>query len=290
MWFVEGAKDVASFYISLFGKGSAMVWKQLLRNTRSGEYEVVLFDLCGFKLLAFSGGPYFKMNPSISFIARCKTTEEVERVWKGLSSKGNIIMPLKKHLAGIKFGQVRDRFGITWQVVQIESREEEWPKIVPALQFCGKQHGNAKAAGDHYLSVFKDSKRGRLEQYKMPEHHPGSDPVIYSDFRLENVWIAAIDSGFHIHSKFNEAVSFIIRCDTQEEIDYYWKNLSVLPEAEYRGWLKDRFGVSWQILPVRLEEMVLRGTPKQREHVANALGLMKKVDIAELEKVYKENE
>lgn len=109
---------------------------------------------------------------------------------------------------------------------------------------------------------------------------------MFSDFMLENTWFTAMDSA-HVHNfQFNEAVSLLINCETQEEIDYYWERLSAVPNAEQCGWLKDKYGVSWQISSVLLDKMMTEGTPEQRGRVTKAFMKMKKFDLAELEKAY----
>ena len=85
---------------------------------------------------------------------------------------------------------------------------------------------------------------------------------------------------------FNEAISFIVSCETQEEIDHYWESLSADPEAEQCGWLKDRFGLSWQVVPSAMDEMLGNGTKEQIARVTEAFLQMKKFDIAELQRAY----
>jgi predicted 3-demethylubiquinone-9 3-methyltransferase (glyoxalase superfamily) len=96
-----------------------------------------------------------------------------------------------------------------------------------------------------------------------------------------------MDSAQQHNFAFNEAVSFIVNCDTQEEIDYFWEKLSAVPEAEMCGWLKDKYGVSWQINPTRLGEIMSTGTPDQINRVVQAFLKMKKFDLATLEAAYK---
>jgi predicted 3-demethylubiquinone-9 3-methyltransferase (glyoxalase superfamily) len=86
--------------------------------------------------------------------------------------------------------------------------------------------------------------------------------------------------------KFNESISFMVYCKTQEEVDYYWDKLSAVPEAEQCGWVKDKYGLSWQVVPARLDEMLQSGTEEQIARVTQAFLPMKKLDIAELERAY----
>jgi predicted 3-demethylubiquinone-9 3-methyltransferase (glyoxalase superfamily) len=95
-----------------------------------------------------------------------------------------------------------------------------------------------------------------------------------------------MDSAREHNFKFNEAISLIVNCDTQEEIDYYWEKLSAVPEAEQCGWLKDKFGLSWQIVPTEMDEMMRAGTAEQIARLTQAFLKMKKFDLAELHRAY----
>jgi predicted 3-demethylubiquinone-9 3-methyltransferase (glyoxalase superfamily) len=109
---------------------------------------------------------------------------------------------------------------------------------------------------------------------------------MFTDFMLENTWFAALDSAQEHSFNFNEAISLMVCCETQEEIDYYFDKLSAVPEAEQCGWLKDKYGVSWQITSAALDEMMTKGTPEQRDRVTQSFLNMKKFNIAELQKAF----
>ena len=110
---------------------------------------------------------------------------------------------------------------------------------------------------------------------------------MFSDFTLEGQWFTAMDGPSSMHNfAFTEGVSLIVRCDTQEEIDYYWNKLSAIPESEQCGWLKDKYGVSWQIVPTLMDKMMREGSEQQINAVTQAFLQMKKFDIAKLEAVY----
>jgi predicted 3-demethylubiquinone-9 3-methyltransferase (glyoxalase superfamily) len=146
--------------------------------------------------------------------------------------------------------------------------------------FTGDNSRRAEEAMKFYVSVFRNSKLGAL--YRHGGKQEGT--VEFGDFMVENGWFAAMDSA-HAHGfSFNEAVSFMVNCDGQGEIDYYWGKLSADPKAEQCGWLKDKFGVSWQIVPTRMGEMMMKGTPEQMARVTQAFLPMKKFDLAALEK------
>ena len=109
---------------------------------------------------------------------------------------------------------------------------------------------------------------------------------MFTDFMLENQWFAAMDSAREHGFAFNEAASFMVSCGTQEEIDHYWEKLSAVPEAEQCGWLKDKYGLSWQVVPSDMDEMMRKGTPGQMARVTQAFLKMKKFDLAALRHAY----
>ena len=147
------------------------------------------------------------------------------------------------------------------------------PRITPFLWF----DTNAEEAVDFYLSVFKNSRR--VEEMRMPDEGNPKGKVLTTAFELDGVRFTALNGGPHF--KFNEAVSFVVRCEDQSEIDYYWSKLTAGAGEGQCGWLKDKFGVSWQIVPGRIAELLAH--PKAMQ----ALMGMKKIIIAELEKAAK---
>lgn len=149
-------------------------------------------------------------------------------------------------------------------------------KIVPHLWFDKE----AKEAAQFYASIFPDS---RVTNITTLHDTPSGDCDVVS-FELSGQPFMAISAGPLF--KFNESISFMVYCETQDELDYYWEKLSAVPEAEQCGWLKDKYGLSWQIVPLRMDEMLQGGTEEQVARVTQAFLPMKKLDIAQLERAY----
>lgn len=149
-------------------------------------------------------------------------------------------------------------------------------KIVPHLWFDKE----AREAAEFYTSIFPESKVTNITTL---HDTPSGDCDVVS-FELSGQPFMAISAGPLF--KFNESISFIVRCESQHEIDKFWDKLSADPEAEQCGWLKDKYGLSWQIVPTRMDEMLGGGTEEQVARVTQALLPMKKLDIAELERAY----
>jgi predicted 3-demethylubiquinone-9 3-methyltransferase (glyoxalase superfamily) len=291
LWFDTQAKEAAEFYASAF-PDSKVTSMRSIRGTPSGDADIVTFDIAGYSFMAISAGPYFTINPSISFILNFdpsrdeKAEEHLNELWEKLFDGGTALMPLDAYPFSKLYGWLKDRYGVSWQLMLTDPEGEPRPFVIPSLLFSKQWNGKAEEATDFYLSVFKDSKRGMLATYP-PGQAPDADAkVMFTDFQLLSQWFAAMDGG-NVHDfSFNEGISLVVKCDSQEEIDYYWEKLSAAPESEQCGWLKDKYGVSWQIVPARMDEMMRDGTDEQRERVTKSFLQMKKFDIAALERAY----
>jgi predicted 3-demethylubiquinone-9 3-methyltransferase (glyoxalase superfamily) len=291
LWFDKEAREAAEFYTSLF-PDSRVTNITTLHDTPSGDSDIVSFELAGQSFMAISAGPLFKLNPSVSFFVNFDPSRapdarnNLDRMWARLSEGGTALMPLDKYPFSERFGWVQDKYGLSWQLILTNPEGEERPFIVPSLMFVGEVAGRAEEAINHYLSIFKNSKLGAIAHYGAGQEPDKEGTVMFADFMLEGQWFAAMDSAHEHNFAFNEAISFLVDCDSQEEIDYYWERLSTVPEAERCGWLKDKFGVSWQISSAALHVMLTNGTREQVDRVTQAFLPMKKLDVAELEKAY----
>ncbi len=289
LWFDKEAKEAAEFYTSIF-PDSKITNVTTIHDTPLGDCDIVSFELRGQSFMAISAGPHFKFNPSVSFIVNFDHSREndakgnIDVVWKRLLEGGKVLMPIQEYPFSKRYGWLQDKYGLSWQLILTSPEGEERPEIVPSLLFVGDKCGKAEEAVNFYTSVFKDSKKGVLMRYIAGQEPDKEDTVMFSDFKLLDLWFAAMDSAHEHKFTFNEAISFMVHCDTQKEIDYYWGKLSAFPESEQCGWLKDKYGVSWQIVPTVMDEMMSDKDPKRLARVTQAFLKMKKFDIAELKK------
>ncbi len=291
LWFDTQAKEAAEFYVSAFGKGSKITNVSTIHDTPSGDCDIVSFDLCGYSFMSISAGPIFTLNPSISFMLNFDPSKDkdarknLDALWEKLSEGGEPLMPLDKYPFSEHYGWIRDKYGVTWQLILTKPEGDSRPFIIPSLMFTGDKTGEAGDAIDFYVSVFKDSKRGMTAPYPEGAAPEKSAKIMFAEFMLEKQWFTAMDSG-HMHKfGFNEAISLMVRCKDQKEIDEYWSKLSAVPESEQCGWLKDKYGVSWQIVPTDLDAM-MRGSKEQVDRVTQAFLQMKKFNLATLKKAY----
>lgn len=295
LWFDREAKEAVNFYTRIF-KNSAVksVTRypeagQEIHGMKGGSVMTVSFQLNNFNLLALNGGPHFKFNPSISMFVLFSNKEELQKTWEELVAGGEVMMPLDRYDWSPKYGWLQDRFKLSWQLMLIEDRVSG-TEIVPLLFFTGNQHKMAGEAIKFYTSVFNNSEiEGILKYDNKNEYSAGG--VMHAQFKLESQPFMAMDSGVENNYPFNEAISFIISCRDQEEIDYYWEKLGEEgdPGAQQCGWLKDRFGVSWQVVPQKMEEFLKCSEKEKANRTMAAMMQMKKIDLAALEAAFKNN-
>jgi predicted 3-demethylubiquinone-9 3-methyltransferase (glyoxalase superfamily) len=292
LWFDNQAKEAAEFYVSAFGNDSKITGTTTLHDTPSGDVDSVNFDLLDHSFMAISAGPMFTLNPTISFFMNFdpsrnkQARKNLDALWEKLSEGGTALMPLQEYPFSKRYGWIQDRYGLSWQLILTDPDGEPRQAIIPSLLFTGDVCGKAEGATDFYLSVFKNSHRGQIARYPAEMERDKEGTVMFTDFMLEGEWFAAMDSAQDHNFSFNEAISLMVYCDTQQEIDDYWNKLSAVPEAEQCGWLKDKFGVSWQIVPRVMDEMMSKGTREQLDRVTQAFLSMKKLNISELKKAF----
>lgn len=267
LWFDGKAKEAATYYSSIFDNAKITSENPL----------VVMFELEGMKFMGLNGGPNFKINPSISFFVLCNSTDEIENKWNLLSAAGSVMMPLNKYPWSEKYGWCQDKFGVNWQLMMSNEAGE---KIVPSFMFTQQQSGKAEEAINFYASLFKNSEVKMISRYEKGE--PDVEGYIkHAQFILNGQSFAAMDSSGPHAFTFNEAVSWVIPCDDQQEIDYYWDKLTEGGAESQCGWLKDKFGVSWQVVPAVLGKLM--SDPARRDKVMQVVMQSRKFNIEELE-------
>ena len=272
LWFDDQAEEAAGFYTSLF-KNSEII--NISRYGKEG-FEVhgkpegtaltIEFSLGGQLFNGLNGGPHFKFNPSVSFYVVCESKEEVDFLWKILSENGSVMMPLDQYPWSEKFGWLNDRYGLSWQV-SLGKLEGAQSRISPTFLFMGSTHPFAEEAVNFYTSVFPGSGIHHILKYGADEgEEEGS--VRHAQFTLHNQTFMLMGNSMERQFDFNEAISFQVICDSQEEIDYFWDKLSEGGTEGRCGWLKDKYGVSWQVVPSNLGQLM--GNPEKSGKVMEA--------------------
>jgi predicted 3-demethylubiquinone-9 3-methyltransferase (glyoxalase superfamily) len=287
LWFDDMAEDAANLYVSLFKNskvGTISRYAQAAEQVsgkKAGSVMSVEFTIAGQTFIALNGGPVFSFTPAISFYVACESLEEIDRLYEALAVDGETLMQLDQYPFSERYGWVNDRFGVSWQLYIGESAQ----KITPCLMFTQDRYGKAEAAMKFYTSVFKNSKIEAAYYYEKDEEEK-EGLLKHGVFYLDNNRFIAMDSGLPHAFTFTPATSFMVACRDQKEIDYFWQALSAVPAAEQCGWLADKYGVSWQIVPAVLSTLLNMGDPAKVERGMQALLKMKKLDIKELERAF----
>ena len=287
LWFDDQAEEAADFYTALFknsrkgavtryGKAGAKV-----SGRPQGSVLTVTFELEGQRFIALNGGPVFSFTPAVSFFVGCETPDELDELWRRGSKGGTVLMELDKYPFAEKFGWFQDKYGLSWQVILARRAQ----KIAPCLMYVGPQAGKAEEAMKHYVSTFPGSAVSRVDRYG-PGGPDREGLVSHGVFSLSGREFIAMDSTLPHAFNFTEAISFLVACEDQKEIDGLWQKLTAGGEEGQCGWLKDRFGVSWQISPRILSDWLQDADPERTERVWQVLLPMKKIDLEALRRAY----
>jgi len=268
LWFDGKAEEAARLYCSAFSETRLETCTPL----------VCTFSIKNKRFMALNGGPAFIPNPSISFFTLCDSQEEIDRAWRLLGEGGNILMPLDSYPWSKKYGWIQDRYGVSWQL-SLHDEDSDDSDIFPSMLFVGPQNGNAEKAINFYTTLFQNSGIELIVRYE-PGDHDTEGNVKYSQFHLKGYRLGAMDSSLSHDFEFNQGISLVLSCDTQEEIDFYWLNLTEGGKESYCGWCQDSFGVWWQVVPSLLE--VLMKDPVKAPKVTEAFMKMRKFNIEEL--------
>ncbi len=281
LWFNDNAEEAVNFYTSVFDNSKI----QSLNRMPDGKVMTAGFQLEGQDFAALNGGPMFTFNPAVSFFVICETAEEVDATWHKLTEGGQVMMPLDTYPWSGRYGWGQDRFGLSWQVM-LGKIADYGQKIVPCFMFAGEQLAQAEEAVNFYTALFNNSKIDSISRYMAEEPAP-KDAVKYAQFRLNGQTHTIMGSAMPHAFAFNEAVSFVINCETQEDVDYFWDNMTKDGGGESQcAWLKDKYGISWQVVPPILMKLMSDPDRVKAQRVMQAMLQMKKIIIADLQKAY----
>lgn len=288
LWFSNQAEEAANFYVSVFKNSKILSvtryqgGKELeeISGRKEGSVMTVEFKLDGQHFSALNGGEVFKFTPAVSFTVECETAEELDALWAKLAEGGQVLMELGEYPFSKKYGWVQDKYGLSWQLILTGKPQS----IKPFLMFIGANFGKAEEAMNFYCSIFKDAKINDV--FRAGPGEPEKEGTVsHATFQLNGQPFMAMESSYDHKFTLTEAISFVINCDTQEEVDHYWNKLTESGDAKAQqcGWLKDKYGVSWQVVPKALNELMSSKDPGVAQKVTHAMLQMKKLDIKALE-------
>jgi predicted 3-demethylubiquinone-9 3-methyltransferase (glyoxalase superfamily) len=285
LWFNEQAEEAVTFYTSVFTNAKVGDITRFGDDVPGpkGKVMTITFRLAGQEFMALNGGPEFSFTPAVSFFVYCQTPEEIDTLWKKLSPGGNVLMELDRYPFSERFGWLADPYGVSWQLSLARLPQ----KISPYLMFVGKQHGKAEEAARYYTSLFKNSSISQIERYGKGQAEP-EGTVMHARFILDGQEFMAMDSSLEHQFTFTPAISFFVNCENQAEVDSFWEKLSAGGEKGQCGWLVDQFGVSWQVVPTVLGELISDPDPEKARRVTQAMLKMTKIDIGQLRLAYEQ--
>lgn len=266
LWFDGNIVEATNFYCSLFSNSKIHAQNSIITK----------FEIEGTTLKLLNGGALFSVNPSVSFFVKCETKHEIDKLWNGFIEGGKVMMNLDKYPWSEYYGWIEDKYGVSWQLVHKTLSPGE-QKIVPSMSFTNQVFGRAEEAMNWYTQIFKESKILFKDYYN---EGPFAGKLKFGSFQLNNEQYRVMDSPGNHAFEFNEGVSFVVECNNQEEVDYYWDQLSEGGFEGQCGWLKDKFGVSWQIIPLALNKLM--SDPITANKARSAFMKMKKFIIKDL--------
>lgn len=273
LWFDHNAEEAGAFYAAALPNTTSRVVARYpdevpdWQASFAGQALTVDLDVDGFRFTLINAGPEFRPNPSISFMLNFDPLafgdEEaargaLDRTWAALSEGGAALMPLQEYPFSPRYGWVQDRYGVSWQLMLTDPTGDPRPFVIPQIMFAGNVQNKAREAAELYVSLFDDAEISMVAEYPQQTGTAAAGSVMFGEFRVGDQWLSMMDSNVAHDFGFTCGVSLEVSCRDQDEIDRLWDALSAVPEAEQCGWLADPYGVSWQIVPVNMGELMSR--------------------------------
>ncbi|VVB70107.1 3-demethylubiquinone-9 3-methyltransferase [uncultured archaeon] len=287
LWFDDKAEEAVKLYTSIFKNSKILNTARYDENSSNasgrpaGSVMTIAFELNGQTFNALNGGPIFKFTPAVSYFVYCDSEAQVNELWNKLLEGGSVLMEFTKYPFAEKYGWLNDKYGVSWQLFLGKTPQ----KINPCLMFIKENCGKATEAINFYTSVFKNAKTDFVYNYTQDSGEPETN-VMHGGFTIEGQEFIIMDSGKDHEFNFTEANSFLINCENQEEVDYYWEKLTEGGSPSQCGWLKDKYGLSWQVVPTALSQLLSSKNSVKARNVMKAMLQMNKLDVNKLQEAY----
>ncbi|HFI2473317.1 TPA: VOC family protein [Streptococcus suis] len=282
LWYDTEAKEAVAFYVDLFG--GKIDWTYTITDTPSGDSDLIQFQLGDMILAAISAGPYFKLNESMSLMVNVASKDEVTRLYQALSEGGRVLMPLGEYPFSPYYVWLEDRFGLSWQLSYAPGLDKPYQFDI-CLLFSQDQVGLAQPMLDYYKDKLPQASVGQLSYYGEGEAAVEAAKLNYAELLVAGQKMIVMDHGYGGEASFNEAFSLMVYVDSQDELNFYYDLLSAVPEAEMCGWVKDQFGISWQIVPRILMEAYDTASPETVKAVNDAVLQMRRLDFDQIKEI-----
>lgn len=297
IWHDRTAAEAAEFYAKAFREVHELSRSHYpteglaeFQQSFAGEVVGIELEIHGCPVAFINADDTFRPNPAAGFMVHIDESvvddpgAYVDELHDRLVDGGTTLMPLAEYPFSPRYAWIEDRYGVSWQLFRTPPDSPPRPFLVPALLFCGPAQNTAAEAVRTYTSLFPGSEVGTVAPYPEQTGPAVEGAYMFSEFRLgrgsedprRDPWITAMDSGVDQPFTFTEGFSLMVKAADQDEIDRLWTVLSADPAREQCGWCRDAHGVSWQIVPADLDDLLASPGAYQR------LMGMKKIDIAQL--------
>jgi predicted 3-demethylubiquinone-9 3-methyltransferase (glyoxalase superfamily) len=289
LWVSHDAEGAAALYTRAFPKSRVLSTSHYPMSFDApggqprGAPLTIELELSGHRFTLLNGGPQFRPNQTISFFVYVDSPAEADTRFAALAEGGQVMMPLDTYPWSERYAWVADRFGVSWQIIS-GRRPAGSAVIAPCFMFSDAQQGRAEEAINTWSRVFPNSRALDLERYQAGEGPVGS--VKHGRFQLSGQHMVAMDSHVAHQVSFTEGVSLQVRCEDRAELDRCWAALGDGGHFGPCGWLKDRFGLSWQVVPTALARWMSDADPVARDRAFKVMLEMGKLDLAQLERAY----
>lgn len=269
IWVEKPPKEVFDFYQSVFDNSGI-----------DQDYEMVVYGrLENSAFMILGGNNNYRPNSSISFMVMSKDKEKTDRYYQALIKGGSALMPLDSYEWSSHYGWVIDKYGISWQLYTEDDHADEKStgSIVPTLMFANEQQGRCREALEHYRQIFPSMRIDGILDYPSGEF---AGQVMHTQFKIQDFTLMAMDSGVPQTFSFNDTISLTLLCKDQGGVDYYWDRLLKEGNAIQCGWLVDKFGIRWQVVPDGMDKLLFEH-PQGEENMKRMMGMIK-LNIEEL--------
>ncbi len=292
VWFDMNCEEAINFYTSAFPNSKITGIKRYPTDVQVGPLEnmggkvlTASFEIDGYEMMALDGGPYFKHTPAQSISVQCATVDELNALHDTLREGGSDLMPISDYPFSKRYAWINDKYGLSWQL-NVPHEPVEGSRFAHFKMFYGANSGKAEEAMNYYVSVFTDSKITGTWRHETAEAGGTPGTLAHAEYTLLGTAQMCMDSALPHAFETTGALSSLVRCANQDEIDLYWSKLSADPMSEQCGWCKDKYGFAWQIVPEHIDQWLSGSDSVGSARAMAAMMTMKKIDIKALEDAY----
>lgn len=289
LWLDDQAEQAAALYARTFPGGRVTGTSRYPSAAPNpggrppGSVLTVEVELAGTAFTLLNGGPMFRPTPSLSFFVHVDRPADADPLWEALADGGQPMMSLGEYPWSPRYGWIQDRFGISWQVIAAR-RPPGGATIAPCLMFAGAVHGKAEEAMRFYAGLFPGGRLVDVARYAAGEGPEGT--VKHGRFQLAGQDLVAMDAHGDHGFGFTEGVSLQVMCEDQATVDRHWDALAAGGTHGPCGWLKDRYGLSWQVVPSAFARWLGGPDAAANDRVFAAMLTMGRLDMAALERAF----